>query len=314
MTTIGDVGERGLIQRLASMLPTRPDVRVGVGDDAAVIRGEGGDDLLLTSDGLVEGRHFVKNDDPALVGHKAIGRVLSDIAAMGGEPRWALINLVAPRTTSLDRIDQLFAGALRTAEQFGLCIVGGDTGEGDRLELHVFGVGRVPEGAAVLRTGAKKGQILYVTGELGGSAEGRHLSFEPRVEQGMQLRELGWAKAMIDVSDGLATDAAHLVRQTGTSAVLVEHDLPVSNAAYTPGGRSPVERVLFDGEDFELLFTVNQEVRSEFENWWKSQFKLRCTAIGEITDRPGCLYLVDDRGNLRDLPSEGFDHFRTSPR
>jgi thiamine-monophosphate kinase len=301
---MSEMGERGLIRRLAARLPGRADVAVGVGDDTAVVRGGAGYDLLLTSDGVGEGYHFLAGDDPEAVGHKAVARVLSDLAAMGGEPRWALIDLVAPGTTPVAAIDALYTGAIRVAEEFGLAIVGGDTAEGDRLALHVFGVGRVPEGSAVLRSGAAEGQALYVTGTLGGSRAGKHLRFSPRVAEGQWLREQGWARAMIDVSDGLATDARHLAESSGIGCRLMAGQIPLSADA------TRLEQALCDGEDFELLFTIDGHSRDAFEAAWRARFDLPCTAIGSITGEAGALYLEDERGRAHRLHGNGYEHFR----
>lgn len=300
-----DVGERGVIRRLAAQLSGGDDIVVGVGDDAAVVRGGDGYHLLLTSDGVGEGRHFRPGEDPVAVGHKAVARVLSDLGAMGGEPLWALIDLVAPGEMPVESIDALYSGATRVADAFGLAIVGGDTAEGDRLELHVFGVGRVPEGSAVLRSGAKVGQVLYVTGALGGSGAGKHLRFAPRVTEGRWLREQAWARAMIDVSDGLATDARHLAERSRVGCVLMANQIPLSPEA------DRVEQALYDGEDFELLFTVDGRHRDAFESAWRDRFDLPCTAIGTITDGEATVCLVDECEQVHRLSDGGFEHFRS---
>lgn len=304
---LNEMGERAWIRRLAGRLPGRPDVIVGVGDDTAVVRGGGGVDLLLTSDGVEEGRHFRAEDDPRAIGHKAVARVLSDLAAMGAEPLWALIDLVAPGALPVATIEALYDGAIGVAGAHGLAIVGGDTTEGGRLALHVFGVGRVPAGTAVLRSGAADGQILYVTGCLGGSGAGRHLRFTPRVAEGRWLREQRWARAMIDLSDGLATDARHLAEASGVGCALLAHQIPVSPEAADPA------RALCEGEDFELLFSVDGGAVGAFEAAWRARFDLPCTVVGTVRGAPGTVTLTDAAGRVRPLDDGGFEHFRAAP-
>lgn len=310
MTTLRQLGEYEWIRRLARKIKTRDDVAIGIGDDVAAVRFEGARaDLLLTSDAVIENTHFLPTTQPERIGHKAIGRVLSDFAAVGGEPLWALIDLVAPPKTAVRRVERIYRGALRLAEKYGLATVGGDTTQGPRLEVHVFGVGQAPSRSIIRRSNAQVGDVIYVTGTLGGSLRGKHLDFEPRVQEGLWLREAGWANAMIDVSDGLARDLGHIAEQSGVGAELDVQRIPISRDARRDS-RSPLEHALFDGEDFELLFTVSPEKRAAFESSWKDTFRLRCTAIGQIVKRKG-LWLRSASG-LKALAPKGFEHFRAS--
>lgn len=308
MTTLATLGEVEVIRRLARLVGRSDEVIVGIGDDVAVTRLEGlRDDLLLTSDAVIEGTHFLPSARPEQVGHKAIGRVLSDFAAMGGEPLWALVDLVAPPSTAWKRLEKIYRGAAKLGAKYGLVIVGGDTSQGPRLELHVFGVGRVPRGAAILRSGARAGDVIYVTGVLGGSLRGKHLTFEPRVEEGLWLRESQWAHAMIDISDGLARDLGHIAEESGVGAELDAERIPVSREARSFRD-DPLKHALFDGEDFELLFSVSPEKQKAFESSWRETFHLPCTAIGRMVRRKG-LWLREG-GRVRRLPAGGFEHFR----
>lgn len=311
MTTLHQLGEREVIRRLAKLVPGREDVRVGIGDDAAVVKVEGSHkDFLLTSDSVIEGTHFFADAPPEQIGHKAIGRVLSDFAAMGGEPLWALIDVVANRGMPLDRLAGVYKGAAKLAGKYGLAIVGGDMAGGPELQLHVFGVGEIPKQSAVLRSGAQAGDTIYVTGSLGGSLQGKHLTFEPRLEEGLWLRESRWANAMIDISDGLATDLAHILEMSKAGAEILADAIPVSDAVRAmKDKRSPLEHALFDGEDFELLFTVSSEKQKVFESSWKDVFELPCTAIGRITDQPGGIMLADASGKTKSLRDAGYEHF-----
>ena len=239
MTTLHQLGEREVIRRLAKLLPGRDDVRVGIGDDVAVVNVEGSHkDFLLTSDAVIEGTHFLPDAPPEQIGHKAIGRVLSDFAAMGGEPLWALIDVVATATCRSSGSSGVYSGAAKLANKYGLAIVGGDTAGGPALELHVFGVGEMPKSSAILRSGARPGDVIYVTGSLGGSLPGKHLTFEPRIEEGLWLRECRWANAMIDISDGLATDLGHILEMSKAGAEILADAVPVSDAARRDEGQA----------------------------------------------------------------------------
>jgi len=311
MPSLKQLGERELIRRLARRLPGRPDVRAGVGHDVAVVAGGRAHDWLLTSDAVVAGRHFRPDAPPRRIGHKAVGRVLSDLAAAGGEPCWALVDLVAPGRTPFARVQGIYRGLAALARRHGLAIVGGDTTAGPALELHVFAVGRVPRGTALLRSGARPGDRLYVTGALGGSRAGRHLRFAPRVAAGRWLRAGRWATAAIDLSDGLATDLGHLADMSRVGAELWRDRIPIARAARTAAGRrSPLEHALGDGEDFELLFAVPPRRAAAFEAAWRRRFRLRLTGIGRCTPRPGRLELLDAQDRRAPLRGAGFEHFR----
>lgn len=310
VTTLGQLGEKEAIRRLTQGLPLGKNVVCGPGDDCAVIRGTD-EDLVLTSDPVIEGIHFTPDAAPRGVGHKAVGRALSDLAAMGAVPTCALIDVVAPGTTPFTRIEGIYAGATRLAERYGLSLVGGDLSEGSVLELHVFAMGRVPSGTAVLRSGARAGDVMFVTGALGGSAAGRHLAFDPRIREGIWLRENRWARALIDVSDGLATDLRHIIESSHVGATLNLPEIPLS-AACTDGTqdqRQQLDHALYDGEDFELLFTVAAENEAAFAGAWSATFELPCTPIGGITDREGELSVSNADGEPRPLAHEGYQHF-----
>lgn len=308
--SLAAVGEVRAIARLARRLAARRDVVTGIGDDCAVVRLDpaAGPDLLLTSDPVIEGVHFSPGTPFQAVGHKAVGRVLSDIAAMGGEPRWALLDVVARPDMDVAALDALYRGASALARAFNLSIVGGDLARGSRFEVHAFAAGVAPRGAAILRSGARPGDILMVTGALGGSRSGRHLRFLPRVREGRFLRR--WATAMIDLSDGLATDLRHLLDQSGVGARLEAAAIPVSAAARRlRDRRSPLDHALRDGEDFELLFTVPSRKRRAFLAAWRKAFDLSCTSIGIITRATRRLECVGRDGRLRLLHEKGFEHF-----
>lgn len=305
------IGEDNLIGRLKRLVPGRADVIAGIGDDCAVVRTGRHDphDLLLKSDPVIESVHFLPDAKGAAIGHKALGRVLSDVAAMGGEPLWVLVDLVVPPLAPVARIEALYRGMAKLARRYGVAIVGGDTSRGQVLEVHLFAVGRVRRGTAILRSGASAGDRLYVTGVLGGSRLGHHLRFEPRLAEGQWLRASGVVTAMMDVSDGLATDLRRLAAASGVGALLDIPRIPVAPAARRlKEGRSAVEHALVDGEDFELLFTVPQRKTAGFERAWTRAFRLPCTGIGEVTAKRGKVEWRDGQKG-GELTLHGYEHF-----
>jgi thiamine-monophosphate kinase len=315
MKTLRDIGENAAIARLARLLPaTGTDVVAGIGDDCAVVRlkKNTGYDLLLTSDPVIEGVHFEASAKPAGIGHKAVGRVLSDIAAMGGEPLWALVDVVAPAATPVRRLTGIYRGLGRLSAQAGLTVIGGDMAAGPALELHVFAVGQAPSGTALRRSGARPGDMLFVTGALGGSIRGKHLTFTPRLQEGAWLRRGRWATAMMDVSDGLAADLPRLALASRCSAELDLAAIPVSRAARRMrDGLTAAEHALRDGEDFELLFTVPPRRAAAFTRAWHAAGVLPCTAIGRLVAGPaGRVECRAARGRGVELPRGGFDHYR----
>ena len=310
MKTLGDIGELDAIRRICRRLPVRGDILVGAGDDCAVVRAEPGAtvDLLLTSDPVIENVHFLPATPPEQVGHKAIGRLLSDIAAMGGDPLWALVDIAAPPSTPVERVERFYEGALAIASRHGLAIVGGDLSTAGALEIHAFAAGCTPAGHAILRSGARASDVIYVTGVLGGSRKGKHLAFEPRLHEGRWLR--GLATAMIDVSDGLASDLRRLTEMSGTGADLLPDRIPISDEArQCAGTHDPLRHALCDGEDFELLFTVPAARSADMERRWAGEFSLPCNRIGVMTGRAGQIDCLGPDGTRTSLVAAGFEHF-----
>ncbi len=313
MTTLHDLGECEVVRRLAKLAGGHPDLRVGIGDDAAVV--PGGDeswDWVLTTDPVVEQVHFTADAPAAAIGHKAVGRVLSDLAAMGSEPLWLLVNVGAPATLPWIRLEQVYQGATSLARRFGATIIGGDMTTTPQLELHVFGMGRVPRGTALTRAGARPGDALYVTGALGGSRLGRHLAFEPRVREGAWLRAEPWATAMMDVSDGLAADLPRLCASSGVGAEIDAAAIPLHpDAGAMADGRPPLAHALEDGEDFELLFTVPADRAKKFELAWNATFTLPCTRIGTVLPVSAGLEIRMADQSRQALAPGGYEHYRT---
>jgi thiamine-monophosphate kinase len=301
MEELRDIGEHEILRRLCARLGRHPDLVVGPGDDCAVVRTAGsGFDQVLTTDPLVEGVHFDPGEDPFRIGNKAAGRVLSDIAAMGASPQWLLVNVVAPPALPFNVLEQVYEGMTALCRRFAATIIGGDLARGPHLEIHVFGTGVLPAGTALLRSGAGIGDSIFVTGPLGGSRQGHHLDFVPRVEEGLFLRESGMAGAMMDISDGLATDLRHIMQQSGVGAELDAERIPRTGT---------LGQALYDGEDFELLFTVRPEHMDGLLQAWDSRFDARPVCIGRTTHETGLLNLRLPEGGLQELTAKAFEHF-----
>jgi thiamine-monophosphate kinase len=296
MKTLKEIGEHAAIERLLPFLKKHPDLKVGAGDDCAVVAGpHAGFDWVLTTDPLISGTHFLANEDPLLIGRKAVGRVLSDIAAMGAEPMFLLINIACPAETEIAEIEAIYEGASSLGSEFGAVIIGGDMAQGPVLELHVFGVGRLPADTALLRSGARAGDAIYVTGPLGGSfRSGKHLNFTPRVTEGIALRETDTVTAMMDLSDGLATDLRHICNQSHLCAELYTEKIPRNL-------HCSVENALGDGEDFELLFTAPSDTPPAVD--------FDIYRIGRLIEGGEQIILISPEGSHRTLNAKAFEHF-----
>ncbi len=299
------------IRRLAG----HPATGVGIGDDCAVLAVPARHEALVTTDFSLEGVHFRREwHPPDAVGHRCLARGLSDIAAMGGEARAAFLSLALPRELPQRWVDQFFAGFLKLAKRYSVQLTGGDVAEspaGVLADIVVFG--SVPKGKAVLRSGARIGDLIYITGTLGASvatlemlregkkprrgAHERHFYPDPRLRAGRYLRERRIASAMIDTSDGLSVDLGHICQESGVGAVVYSESLP-----RLPGPKG-LQFALHGGEDYELLFTArkNQRVPSEIED-------VPITRIGEIIGGKAVKIAAAD-GRLRNLKAGGWEHF-----
>jgi thiamine-monophosphate kinase len=309
------MNEFDLIRRLTRSLPTNSAVVVGPGDDCAVLDVGLPDQLLLfKTDAVVEGIHFTPTTAPEKIGHKALGRCLSDIAAMAGTPSAALVTIGLPREFDPAFVEAIYAGMAELARRHGVAIVGGETttNPGGTL-ISVAFLGSVPRGKGVLRSGAEAGDAIFVTGELGGSLAGKHLEFEPRLAEARWLSQHFSVHAMLDVSDGLAGDLPHLLQASRVGAELLATSIPISREARlaakaSPSAKPPLLAALTDGEDFELLFTVASRDAVPLLDAWRKQFpKLSLTCIGRIKAGEGIT--IRDKQGVRPLTTHGYVHF-----
>lgn len=292
--TAGAVGELELLRRIRGWLgPACPPAPEGMGDDCAVVRLPAQQtSLLLTTDPVVEGRHFTPDTPARLVGAKLLNRNLSDIAAMGGEPLAAVVSLAVPPATPLRWLEAFHTGLRSAALRHRTPINGGDiTATPGPFSAHLTLVGLAAGHGPLRRDGAGAGCALHVTGRLGGSLLGRHLRFEPRLDIGRWLAARGDVAAATDLSDGLAKDLRPLV-QPGHAAWIDERAIPVSQAAHRLArrdGRSALEHALTDGEDYELLFATHPRTDPrKFVAAFRRRFPgVALSTIGRIALEPG---------------------------
>ncbi len=302
MKTIRAIGEAGLIARCSKRLRRGPSVLIGIGDDAAVLQRPKRGVLLFASDMLVEGVHFQRRLVPAQwIGWKALAVNVSDIAAMGGQPRWAVVSLGLPPTTPVRFVDELYRGLERCARRCGLSIVGGDTVRSPRVVIDVAILGIAEPGRVTLRSGARVGDSLFVTGRLGGSyVSGRHAHFVPRLREAQELVQRVRVHAMMDLSDGLTSDLWQMSR---ASRVILRVDaarVPVSSAART------LSHALMDGEDFELLCAVAPRDAARVP---RRLGRCLVTRIGTVVSRGVGVELQRPDGRIVPLVPTGFRHF-----
>ena len=307
-----EIGEFALIERLRKKLGSignDADVIVGNGDDAAVIKAADGKCWVVTCDAQVSGVHFPssKNVSGFAVGYKSLAVNVSDVAAMGGEPRFALISLGIPEETPVSFLDDVYGGVRALSEQYDILVLGGNvTRTSGPLFVDVFLVGEMMEEKVLRRSGARAGDRILVTGHLGDAAAGLHLLSgsqtgvredlqaslnraqlepQPRVAEGVVIAESGLATAMMDISDGLAGDIRHLCEASGVGVLLSESELPVSDAlleAASVAGKKPLGWALHGGEDYELLVTTPAESVGALQEIVRKAGGAPLTIIGEI--------------------------------
>ena len=305
--------EKALIARIRRQSRIWPGIAQGIGDDCAVLRPPKNHEILVTTDFSLEGVHFRREwHVPEVVGHRCLARGLSDIASMGGQPLAAFLSLALPKNLPQKWVDQFFRGFLALANRHKVTLAGGDTAQSRTgILADIIVVGTVPRGKVVLRSTAKPGDLIYVTGELGGSAAAlhelmkgrkpsakkypRHFSPEPRLKVGQFLRDKNLATAMIDLSDGLSTDLAHICEESKVGAKIFASEIP--------RGTNSLNLVLHGGEDYELLFTANKGTKIP-----KAITGVSITPIGEIT-RDRKMILINERNQPTKLKPQGWQHF-----
>ncbi|MHB8481917.1 MAG: thiamine-phosphate kinase [Nitrospiria bacterium] len=332
--SVSKSGERNLLKKIFKEFKAHPSyLRVGIGDDAAVVDPRKGWHLVYTTDTLVENIDFNLGDMTyEQIGEKALAANLSDIAAMGAHPKYYLLTLGIPAQTSVSEIMAIFKSLKKSGKKYHVNLIGGDLSEAPVLIIGLTLAGEIKPRCAVLRSGASPGDIVFVTGTLGDSRAGldilkkkrffstispeteflvaRHVSPRPRIREGQLLSGERLATAMMDISDGLSVDLLNLTEASHTGAVIRLQDLPLSPsyAAYTKRiKQNPFQWALSGGEDFELLFTVSPKKVSRLKSLIGGG-KIRATQIGEMTSKKGIRYL-DPSGKEIKIKVKGYEHF-----
>ena len=309
------MNEFELIAKLTKSLPTNERVVAGAGDDCAVLDFGLPEKLFLfKTDAVVEGVHFTGETPPEKTGHKAMARCLSDVAAMAGTPVAALVTLGLPKNFDPKFVLKIYDGMGVLAKKFGVAIVGGETtANPEGIFISIALLGTVGRGKQIMRSGAKAGDAIFVTGELGGSLSGKHLDFEPRIAEAQWLAANFSIHAMADVSDGLAGDLRHILAASKVGAELLKPAIPISRAAKLQARKSSLAKpalaaALADGEDFELLLTVAAKDAVKLLDTWKKKFpRLKLSCIGKIVPVEGIT--LRDKGGSRKLEAHGYVHF-----
>ncbi len=345
---LSDLGEDLFLERLRERVPEPgPHVKLGIGDDAAVLSLAAGENALLSTDVLVEGIHFTAQTlPPSFVGRKAVAVNASDIAAMGGRPVAILVSLSVSVSADVGPLFELFDGLIARAGELGIDLVGGNlSASPGPMVLSVTILGTSPEGALLTRSGARPGQLIFVSGKLGAASEGldllreglamsasgavlvpaalregpvplaepclrAHMDPEPRIELGQFLSRADAVGACIDLSDGLARDLGRLCLASGVGARIEERSLPIHPGVLAwerAKRRPPLEKALSGGEDYELLFTVeNEDAVSEF----RDREAVPITCIGKVNEAREGIQLILREGTERALNQGGWDHFQ----
>jgi thiamine-monophosphate kinase len=338
---VSELGEFGLIERISRFLPSPPsDVFVGIGDDVAVLKTDGPEFLLATCDAQIENVHFTRQGISAYqLGRKIVAINVSDIAAKGGSPAWALVSLGLPPDTDVGFVDGLYEGMQEQIAKAGAAIVGGNLSKiREEVMVDLFLLGRVGSKDLVLRNGAREGDLVLVTGTLGDSRAGlellrnpglkvpdpsrshvmeRHLTPRPRLAEGRLLARSGMVHAMADVSDGLAGDLRHICRASEVGSVIHWADLPVSGqceqVAHAAGQKSR-QWALTGGEDYELLFTADPKAAPEIQKILLAETGTQARVIGRILPKSESIKVRMDSGEEVSCSKGGmgWDHFSAS--
>lgn len=309
------MNELELIRLLTANLPTNDATVIGPGDDCAVLDFGIPDRLVLfKTDSVVEGIHFTRDAPAEKIGRKALARCLSDVAAMAGQPTAALVTIALPREFDPAFVAAIYTGLNDLARGLGVAIAGGETTTNpERILISIALVGTVARERCILRRGAKPGDAIFVSGTLGGSIEGRHLDFEPRLAEARWLAGKFPPTSMIDISDGLAGDIRHLLEPDKLGAELLKSAIPISRAAKLrtkaeSTAKPPLLAALTDGEDFELLFTIPSKAAVSLLDAWKRTFPdVPLSCIGKITSTPGVK--LRDKDGYKPMPAHGYVHF-----
>jgi thiamine-monophosphate kinase len=296
---VSDLGEFGLIERFKKRIRLDTSVARGSGDDCAVVKFDRKRFQLFTCDMIIEGVDFTLKDNPYFIGRKAVAISISDIASCLGVPTHCLISVGIPKNTPLKFMDRFFKGIQDICREYKINIVGGDLSSSRKIVIDVSMLGLVKKNKLALRSSAREGDLIFVTGTLGGSILGKHLKFSPRVNEARFLADNFKVNAMIDISDGLTQDLNHILKQSKVGALLYEGLIPKAKKARN------LSDALTSAEEFELLFTLNPKEAKRLLKRNTVNFNL----IGEIVDEKYGFKLIYNSGKIKDINLKGFTHF-----
>lgn len=332
--------EAKIVERIRRKLPSRTKrrarggLRIGIGDDAAVLAPPRRKEWVLSCDAFLENVHFgMKSHPPESVGYKSLARATSDLAAMGAEPKFFLLTLALPAACTGRWLDGFLGGMSRAAKEFGMTLAGGDTSQNGNVAISITVIGEIEPGRAISRAGAKAEDLIFVSGTLGRAQLGLGLILDPdsrrlarnpkwrkllepnfyprpQIALGRWLAKRRLATSMIDLSDGLSTDLGHLCDASGVGAWIYSYKIPAPAVpkALRRMGFDPLTLALHGGDDYELLFTIPAAREHELAGAPRG---VRLIRIGEITSDKG-VFLAEDDGSARPLAPLGWDHFRSA--
>ena len=287
-----EIGEFGFIEKISRMVKTGPSVIKGIGDDCAVLRYKKNKHLLFATDIIIEDIHFMKKASPEAIGHKALAVNLSDIAACGGIPKWAVVSAGLPKDITFNYANRIFKGMSALSEKFNMDIVGGDTSLSKKIVISLAVIGETAKKKLVLRSGAKAKDIIVVTGPLKKRPD--HLKFLPKIKESQFIVENLKPNSMIDISDGFLADLKHILKASGKGAIIYESLIPAK------GGAENISTILRTGEQFELLFTMDARLIKKLPKGFYP--------VGEIRSAKGITY-INKEGKRKNIEPEGYSHF-----
>ncbi len=297
-----DLGEFNLIGNITRGIKPSKAVIKGVGDDTAVVGYKKDKYLLFTCDMLIEEKHFHRSSGGYLIGKKSLSVSISDVASMGGEPKFFLVSLGVPGSLGLKYVNDLYKGIKDVARKFKIDLIGGDTVNSKKIIIDIALLGEVEKKNLVLRSTAKNKDSIFVTGSIGGSLKGnRHLDFIPRLKEARFLVKRFKIHSMIDVSDGLMQDLGHILKSSKKGALIHEKNIPISKDA------KDFNSAVKDGEDFELVFTTSKRDGDRLMKVWP--FKTPLSRIGEVLKKQKGLKLIRKNGKKEDIDLAGYTHF-----
>jgi thiamine-monophosphate kinase len=336
--TLADIGEFGLIDRIHVLLQKEglspPDITLGIGDDTAAFRAHEGYELLVTCDAMVEGRHYLpEHISPLDLGRRAMALNISDIGAMGGRPLYALVSLGLKAETPVTDVEAMYRGFIAELNPMGASIIGGNVTKSENVAfVDITLIGEVEQGKMLHRSAAKAGEAILVTGYPGQAAAGLYLLLKAqpneglskhplvrifntpshRAREGRAIAQSGYASAMIDTSDGFLGDLGHICKESGVGARLILEKLPLTellSEVATQMGRDPVDLVLGESDDYELIITCPVEKVDGIRSAVAAVSEVHVTEVGRITEASQGIKLLQPDGTERAVTPAGWDHF-----